>query len=118
MAVRNGRSAPSSHVPELAAKLQEFRVSDHWSLNWMSWLIPVIGYHQIHGGPVYWKSAERGPLVFVWPEESALKGYQYDPVTHFRPKPAATGPKAPRGMPGGFLSISANGNPAGLLGRP
>jgi outer membrane protein assembly factor BamB len=95
--------------------LQEFRVSDHWSLNWMSWLIPVFGYHHIRGGPVYWKSAQSGPLVFVWPEESALKGYQYDPVMHFRTKPAATGPKAPRGMPGGFLSISANGNQSGLL---
>jgi outer membrane protein assembly factor BamB len=99
----------------VAPALQEFRVSNHWSLNRLSWLIPVFGYHHIHGGPVYWKSAQRGPLVFVWPEESALKSYQYDPATHFRAKAVVTGPKAPRGMPGGFLSISANGSQSGLL---
>lgn len=95
--------------------LQEFRVSDHWSLTWLSWLIPVFGYHHIHGGPVYWKSRDKGPLIYVWPESTKLKAYSYDPVTHFRKKPSAVGPKAPPGMPGGSLSISANGDRDGLL---
>jgi len=98
-----------------APALQVFHVSSHWTLTWISWLFPVLGYHHIHGAPVYWNSAERGPLVFVWPEETPLKAYKYDPVTYFRRKPVMTGPKAPPGMPGGFLSISANGNRSGLL---
>jgi outer membrane protein assembly factor BamB len=96
--------------------LEEFHVSSHWTLNWISWLLPVFGYHHIHGAPVYWNSAQRGPLVYVWPEVTPLKAYSYDPVAkHFRKKPVMTGPQAPHGMPGGFLSISANGNQNGLL---
>ncbi|HET6176585.1 MAG TPA: hypothetical protein VFE61_06620 [Candidatus Sulfotelmatobacter sp.] len=81
----------------------------------MTWLIPVFGYHHIHGSPVYWNSAKNGPLVYVWPEESPLKAYRYDATKHFDEKSAMSGPKAPKGMPGGFLSISANGNQNGLL---
>jgi outer membrane protein assembly factor BamB len=95
--------------------LQYFHVSDHWTLDWISWLIPMLGYHHIHGGPIYWNSAERGPLVFVWPEQTRLKAYKYDPTSHFQKKPFMTGPKAPHGMPGGFLSVSADGNRNGLL---
>ena len=107
-----GRLQPKNSI---GPALQEFRASDHWNLPWMSWLIPAFDYHHIHGGAVYWKSAERGDLVFVWPEQSRLKGYRHDPVTHFRTKAALKGPKAPPGMPGGFLSISANGSRDGLV---
>jgi outer membrane protein assembly factor BamB len=95
--------------------LQEFKVSDHWTLTWISWLFPVYGYHHIHGSPVYWKSSQLGPLVYVWPEQTRLKAFHYDPVTLFQKKPVAKGPKAPKGMPGGFLSISANGDRDGIL---
>jgi outer membrane protein assembly factor BamB len=98
-----------------APALQRFKVSDHWSLTWFSWLFPVFGYHHIHGSPVYWQSSQLGPVVYVWPEQTHLKAFRYDPVTHFQVKPAATGPKAPKGMPGGFLSISANGDHDGIL---
>jgi hypothetical protein len=99
----------------LAPALQYFKVADHFTLNWISWLIPVFGYHHIHGAPVYWNSAQRGPMVFVWPEESPLKAYEYGPATHFKTKPVLVGPKAPAGMPGGILSISANGAQDGLV---
>jgi len=99
----------------LGAGEQIFKVADHWTLDWISWLIPMLGYHHIHGGPVYWNSAQRGPLVYVWPEATALKAYKYDPASHFQKKPVVVGPKAPHGMPGGFLSVSANGNQNGLL---
>jgi hypothetical protein len=98
-----------------APALQEFKASDHWTLTWISWLFPVFGYHHIHGSPVYWKSSQRGPLVYVWPEQTRLKAFLYDPATHFQSKPVATGPKAPKGMPGGFLSISANADRDGIL---
>ncbi len=95
--------------------LEEFKAADHWTLTWLSWLFPAFGYHHIHGSPVYWNSAERGPLVYVWPEQTRLKAFKYDPVTHFQKKPVLRGPKAPMGMPGGFLSISANGDRDGIL---
>jgi outer membrane protein assembly factor BamB len=98
-----------------APALQEFKASDHWTLTWLSWLHPVYGFHHIHGSPVYWKSALLGPLVYVWPEQTRLKAFQYDPVTLFKKKPVATGPNAPKGMPGGFLSISANGDRDGII---
>jgi outer membrane protein assembly factor BamB len=110
-----------NHMGKLQAKhatapaLQEFKVSDHWTLTWLSWLIPTFGYHHIHGSPVYWQSSQLGPLVYVWPEETRLKAFRYDPVTHFQVKPFAQGIKAARGMPGGFLSISANGDHDGIL---
>jgi len=103
------------HGNSLAPGEQIFKVSDHWTLDWISWLIPMVGYHHIHGGPVYWNSSQRGSLVYIWPEASALKAYKYDGSTHFQKKAAVVGPKAPKGMPGGFLSISANGNQDGLL---
>jgi len=111
----------SNHMGNLQPKhavapaLQKFKVSDHWTLTWLSWLFPSFGYHHIHGSPVYWKSSARGPLVYIWPEQTRLKAFQYDPQTHFRKKPVATGPKTPHGMPGGFLSISANGDTDGII---
>jgi outer membrane protein assembly factor BamB len=95
--------------------LQEFKASDHWTLTWLSWLFPAFGYHHIHGSPVYWNSAQRGPLVYVWPEQTHLKAFSYDPTAHFQKKPVLKGPKAPKGMPGGFLSVSANGDHDGIL---
>jgi hypothetical protein len=98
-----------------APALQEFKVSDHWTLTWLSWLFPVFGYHHIHGSPVCWQSSQLGPLVYVWPEQTRLKSFHYDTVAHFQVKPIAKGPKAPKGMPGGFLSLSSNGDHDGIL---
>jgi outer membrane protein assembly factor BamB len=98
-----------------APALQEFKVSSHWSLNWLSWLLPVFGYHHIHGAPIYWESDQKGILVYVWPEESLLRAYKFSPSTYFDIKHPINGPTAPKGMPGGFLSISSNGKKDGLL---
>lgn len=103
------------HKHATAPALQEFKVSDHWTLTWISWLLPSFGYHHIHGGAVYWNSAINGPLVYIWPEETRLKAFKYDPQQLLQKKPLALGPKAPKGMPGGFMSISANGDHDGLL---
>jgi outer membrane protein assembly factor BamB len=107
-----GKLQPKHSV---APALQEFKAASHWTLTWISWLLPVFGYHHIHGAPVYWESAQQGPLVYIWPEESPLRAYKFDAVTHFDTKNSLKGPTAPKGMPGGFLSISANGNHDGLL---
>jgi hypothetical protein len=75
--------------------------------------------HHIHGGPVFW-AGPGGPYVYVWPENDYLKSYRLK-AGKFVTTPASvshtTAPKSvpggSEGMPGGFLSISANGNKTG-----
>jgi hypothetical protein len=72
----------------------------------------------IHGSPVYWNSPN-GPLVYVWGEGDALKAYSLTVHSSisatFLTTPVATGTPQlnPYFMPGGILSISANGNQPG-----
>jgi hypothetical protein len=64
----------------------------------------------LHGSPVYWASPG-GPLIYTWAEYDHLKSFRIDPTaSHLDPVAHATSPEAaPNGMPGAFLSISANG---------
>ena len=66
----------------------------------------------IHGSPVYW-NGPAGPLIYVMAEEDYLKGFHFN-GTQFDTTPAtmSTFPSG-QGMPGGFLSVSANGSTAG-----
>ncbi len=98
-----------------APAAQEFHVSSRHLRSFLYFFDPVFEYHHIHGSPVFWKSSRRGPLVFVWPETSRLKAYAYDSPRFTRTRPVAAGPKAPDGMPGGILSVSANGEKDGIL---
>ena len=95
---------------------QFFQASRPWRISWLSWfpLLFNVGYHHIHGSPVYW-NGPGGPMLYVWPEEDNVKAFPYDPVrTQFRTRPIK-GMMGNRGMPGGFLSISANGSRDGIL---
>ena len=71
----------------------------------------------IHAGPCFW----RGPgLIYKMPEKDDLKAFQYDEVSgHVQTSPAliATGThqRPPDGMPGGFSSLSANGDREGII---
>jgi hypothetical protein len=85
------------------------------------------GYHHIHGSPAYWGDPnEKNPQdtgersLYVWPERDRLKTFGYRKSAgadgKFIPKPLVEGPKGAKiGMPGGFLSISANGLENGIL---
>jgi Bacterial Ig-like domain (group 3) len=67
----------------------------------------------IHGGPVYWNGPS-GPWLYVWGEQDFLKAFAYNGTTFFNPTPVSQSTfTAPPGMPGGFLSLSANGAQAG-----
>ena len=67
----------------------------------------------IHGSPVYWNGATSGPLVYVWSEHDYLKAFKIAD-NKLQTTPTAQGTDLPGPMmPGGFLSISANGNKAG-----
>lgn len=66
----------------------------------------------IHGSPVFW-NGPAGALMYVWAEDDALKAYRLV-NGRFQTTPAAVGSYTlPHGMPGGILSLSANGAAAG-----
>jgi hypothetical protein len=80
------------------------------------------GTSHIHGGPAYFDSAVNGPTVFNWGENDVLRAFLFNTTTGLvTTKPFAMGTlTAPvtnndGAMPGGFLSISANGNSNGIL---
>ncbi len=92
--------------------------------------------HHVHGGPVFWNGSQ-GPWIYVWVEDDVLKAFALLPNGTFDTEPTPTPLKgftnpqqgipiskasqqglggisgiSPR-MPGGMLSLSANGNAAG-----
>jgi hypothetical protein len=65
----------------------------------------------IHGSPVYW-SGPKGPMVYVWGEFDYLKEFQLVGGKLGQTPVAKSPAPVPDGMPGGFLSVSANGDKA------
>lgn len=89
----------------------------------------VVGHH-IHGSPVYWKGARRGPVVYVWAENDVLRAFPFNARTKrfavtgctARPPSLAwtagtqVSPAALHfGMTGGMLSISSSGGTNGIV---
>ena len=71
-----------------------------------------ITHGNCHGSPVYWNGPE-GPQVYIWPEFAHLMAFQLT-GGKLTEKPASISAVAvPDGMPGAFLSVSANGGKAG-----
>jgi outer membrane protein assembly factor BamB len=89
------------------------------------WFVTTMSYHHIHGSAVYWESAAVGPMIYLWPERDRVRGFRFDRstrrfvnVTKPGQKPTAdlVGPMGHKyGMPGGSLSISADGTRSGIL---
>ena len=67
----------------------------------------------IHGSPVYWNSPVNGPTVYVWGENDKGRGYKFTGSSFATTAATTTTNVAPSGMPGGILSVSANGSTAG-----
>jgi Ricin-type beta-trefoil lectin domain-like len=81
-----------------------------------------VGTQHIHGTPVYFNSQAAGPIVYVWGENDFLRAYAFDPakqllVTAPRAMSSMTAPETNNNgaMPGGFLSITANGGANGIV---
>lgn len=75
--------------------------------------------HHIHGGPVHWSGPE-GSWIYVWPENDYLRAYrlidghfQTEPISQSTTTSPTGTPGGAPGMPGGMLSISANGDSPG-----
>jgi hypothetical protein len=81
-----------------------------------------VGTSHIHGSPSYFDSDVNGPTVYVWGENDVLRSFLFNSTTgYLNTTPWATSTMtAPAtnndgAMPGGFTSISANGNTNGIL---
>lgn len=70
--------------------------------------------NNVHGAPIWWDGPDKC-YTYVWGESDYLRQYEFDRAAQkFRlPEYAHSPTKAPVGMPGGFLSLSANGNKRG-----
>jgi hypothetical protein len=79
------------------------------------------GNHHIHGAPVFWSGPD-GPRIYVWTENDQCKAFELT-GTQFNHTPVAQTtvtepdhfPGGTPGMPGGMLSVSANGRRDGIL---
>ena len=67
----------------------------------------------IHGSPIYWNSAANGQTVYVWGENDNARAYSFNGATFNSTARSLSTVTAPPGMPGGILSLSANGNTNG-----
>jgi hypothetical protein len=94
-----GSHAPDCHNGNVVQEIKAFpQVHHHWG--------------NIHGSPVYWKGPDTA-RIYVWGENNPLKAYKYanGRIAHEPPKQSRY--KPPLGMPGGMLSLSAEGNKQG-----
>ena len=66
----------------------------------------------IHGAPVMWRDDNNHLQLYVWGEEDYLRTLQFN-GQHFEPAVKSTMRAPEKSMPGGMLSLSANGNTAG-----
>jgi mono/diheme cytochrome c family protein len=68
---------------------------------------------EVNVGAVYWQSAARGGLVYLWGQDDALHAYAFHDG-RLDPQPVAIGAHT-SAYPGGILSLSANGQTGGIL---
>jgi outer membrane protein assembly factor BamB len=88
---------------------------------------PAVGVktHHLHGTPVFWNSAQHGPMLFVWGENERLRAWGLSaagaltPLAHGAEFASAALASATSqnlgGMPGGMLTLSANGDHGGIV---
>jgi len=70
--------------------------------------------NNIHSTPVWWNGPSAA-FAYVWGESDYLRQYQFNQSAgrFLLPEVAKSPAPAPKGMPGGFLSLSADGASAG-----
>lgn len=72
------------------------------------------GRHRVMGGPVYWESAAKDPLIYVSIENGPIQAYSLNKLTkRISQTPVSKTSQAIIGHPGAILSLSANGTKAG-----
>jgi hypothetical protein len=86
---------------------------------------PGVKTRHLHGSPVYWTSGRLGPMLFVWGENDSLRAWSISASgqTQFLARGAEVASAALAspdnmtlgGMPGGMLTLSANGDRDGIV---
>jgi hypothetical protein len=77
--------------------------------------------HHLHGTAVHYKSARYGEMIFCWGENGNLRAWAIDSRgiwTYLANSDEVASPAAqvpPGGMPGGMLTLSANGDTGAIL---
>jgi hypothetical protein len=77
--------------------------------------------HHLHGNPVLWNSAAHGLMHFCWGENGNLRAWSLSNVgvsTYLACSAEVASPQSAvplGGMPGGMISLSANGNSGGIV---
>ncbi|HEV7881915.1 hypothetical protein [Bradyrhizobium sp.] len=96
----SGAAAADCRNPNVVQQVNAFpRVHEHWG--------------NIHGSPVFWQGPDTGH-IYVWGENSPLKAYEFSGgQLQNVDRPQQSGYRPPLGMPGGMLSLSADGAKAG-----
>lgn len=69
--------------------------------------------HHLHGTQVFWHDPKADPMLYVWGENESLRAWKIDSKGKITPfaksvEIASDGLPPPGGMPGGFLTLSAN----------
>jgi hypothetical protein len=68
---------------------------------------------RMNGPPVFWNSPTYGPAMYLWAAGDPLKAFRLVGGLFQTPAGAQGTALAPNGMPGGMLSLSANGSAPG-----
>ena len=71
-----------------------------------------ITHGNCHGSAVYW-NGPNGPQVYIWPEFAHLMAFKLDGGKLNTTPASQSAVAVPDGMPGAFLSVSADGGKAG-----
>jgi len=72
----------------------------------------------IHTGPIFWESANPAyGLLYAMPEKDYLRSYRFDKASHTLATSvhAISSLRSPDGMPGSFLSLSADADRDGIV---
>jgi hypothetical protein len=68
----------------------------------------------LHGGPIYFNMpGGGGEIIYMWPENAPLLGYQLDPSSRTLSGTPVQSNTISTGHPGGMLALSANGSTPG-----
>ena len=69
---------------------------------------------RIFGAPVFWSGAD-GPTLYIWGQNDHLLGYRFSGGLFGTPPALQSQVSAAGGLPGGILSLSANGASDGIV---
>ena len=108
------QDATTSDPARVGEGFQAFRNTWHPELTEADYASSETNGPNIHGCPIYWQGTS---YVYQMPEKDFLKAFAYNRQTKsVRQTPVLTGSVRPTdGMPGGFSSISANGDQDGVI---